>query len=169
MKARHIILCVICIIAVAMGILFFCALEKHNGQLAKIARLPDVALITVDGNEFNLSELRPERKVVLLFFSPDCEFCRKELKGILSHRGKFDGVDWIFVTISPIEELMNFLSEYPLDSILGAKVCIEDSPELFMAFDVTSPPSIFIYDADGTLENYKRGAVSIKTILEWIR
>lgn len=168
MKARHIILCAICIVAVAMGILFLCALKKHNGQLAKIAHVPDVALITVDEHEFNLSELRSGRKMALLFFSPDCEFCKKELKGILSQKGKFDGVDWVFVTIAPIEELMSFLSEYPLGSILGAKVCLEDSPELFMIFDVTSPPSIFIYDADGNLENYKRGAVSIKTILGWL-
>ena len=104
-----------------------------------------------------------------MFFSPDCEFCRQELKGIIDNRKSFRNVDWVFVTLSPQEELEEFLLEYPLQSVPEARICIEEWPELFGALDVTAPPSIFIYDAEGLLEHYKRGAVSIKTILEWLK
>ena len=169
MKPKHIILGVICVIAVALGIMFYFALERHNTAMAEIKHIPEILLTTIDGEDFYLAEVKPERKTVILFFSPDCEYCRKEIEGIISEKGVFDGIDWVFVTISPLDDLKSFLLEYPLDSLPGAKVCIEDFPELYIALDVTAPPSIFIYDANGDIEYYKRGAVSIKTILEWLK
>lgn len=103
-----------------------------------------------------------------MFFSPDCEFCRQELKGIIDNRISFQSIDWVFVTLSPQEEFEEFLHEYPLQTVPDARICVEERPDLFLALDVTAPPAIFIYDAEGLLEHYKRGAVSIKTILEWL-
>ncbi len=169
MKTRHIILCAICVAAVALVTLFLCVLKKHNDEIIKIEKIPDICLITIEGKEISLTELNPERKTAIMFFSHDCEFCRKEVEGIIANRDSFDGITWVFVTLSPREELDLFLHEYPLDLIPEAKVCIEDWPDLFIALDVTAPPSLFIYDSEGNLENHKRGAVSINTILEWLK
>lgn len=152
----------------ALGIMFFLALKKHNTAIAGIKHIPEILLTTIDGDVFNLSELQSKRKTAILFFSTDCEYCRKEIEGIIAAKDSFSGTEWVFVTISSHDDLKSFLLEYPLDSIPGAKVCIEDFPELYIALDVTAPPSIFIYDVNGDIEYYKRGAVSIQTILEWL-
>lgn len=169
MKSRHILLAAICVIAMALGGLFAVALRKHNAERTKIERIPEIILTTIDGEEFSLAEMNPGRKVAILFFSPDCEFCRKEVEGIIASKDSFVGVEWVFVTIAPHEELDIFLQEYPLNAIEDTKICIEEFPELFLALDVTAPPSIFIYNSDGHIEHYKRGAVSIRTILEWLK
>ena len=168
MKQRHIVLFAICIAAMALVILFFSALHKHNEKAEKIEHIPDTSLVTIDGEEFSLTEMRHGQKTALLFFSPDCEFCQKEIEGIIANKDSFPNVRWVFVTLSTLEELDDFLSEYPLESIPDAKVCITDGPQLYIALDVTAPPTLFIYGSDGHLEHYSRGAVSINTILEWI-
>ena len=152
----------------ALGALFFFALKKHNAEMGNIRNLPEMTLVTIDGHEFQLSETGSGRKTAIMFFSPDCEFCRQELKGIIDNRISFQSIDWVFVTLSSQEEFEEFLHEYPLQTVPDARICVEKRPDLFLALDITAPPAIFIYDAEGLLEHYKRGAVSIKTILEWL-
>lgn len=168
MKAKYIILCVICVAAVALGFFFYKALRKHNEKLKKIERIPVFTLVTIGGEEFSLTEQKRGRRTALLFFSPDCEYCRKEIEGIVANRDSFEKTDWVFITLAPEGDLHEFLLEYPLESIPGAKVVREEWPELYLALDVTAPPTLFIYDSDGRLDHYSRGAVSIKTILEWL-
>lgn len=153
----------------ALVVLFAIALKKHNKELAKIERIPEVALTTINGEEVLLAESKPGWRTAILFFSHDCEFCRKEIEGIIVFKDTFLNTNWIFVTMSPREELDYFLMEFPLENIDGAKVCVENFPELAMALHVTSPPSLFIYNSDGYIEHYKRGVVSIRTILEWLK
>lgn len=169
MKVRNIILFAICFIAVALVCMFFGALVKHNSEMARIERIPNLALATIDGEVLSLSELTSGQKTAILFFSPDCEFCKKEIDGIIAERNTLSCIQWVFVTISSYEDLSSFLTKFQLNIIPGAKICIEEYPELHMALGVTSPPSLFIYDTNGKLEHYRRGAVSIKTILEWLR
>lgn len=169
MKPRNFILAAVGIVAVALGVLLAIGFRKHNEKQASIRHIPDITINTIEGDTFSLSETRPGRKTAILFFSTDCEFCRKEIEGIIAAKEMHDGIEWVFVTISPLDDLESFLIDYPLESIPGAKVCREDYPELHITMNVTAPPSLFIYDADGDIEHYKRGAVSIKTILEWLK
>lgn len=168
MNPKHLILSAICVVAIVLTSSFFLALRRHNAKSARIERIPNITLTAFDGIEFSLEKLKPERKTAILFFSPDCEFCKKELEGILNSSDNYYGIDWVFVTISSPEELDSFLIDYPIDTIDDSKICIVESPDLLIALDVTSPPSLFIYDSDGHLEHSKHGAVSIKTILEWL-
>jgi len=166
MKIKHIILFVICLIAVTLLGLFFFALNKHNQSKEKISRIPSVELVDIDGETFRLPELLPERKTALLFFSHDCEFCQKEIQGILEEAAFVEGVIWVFVTPSQRDALEVFFSEFPINMIPDAKVCITESADLYASLDVSAPPAIFIYNKKGDLEFYHRGALSIKTIIE---
>ncbi len=169
MKSRHIISCAISVTALALGFLFLSALRKHNVESNRIQRMPQITLCTIDGEVFSPANLTPLKNTAILFFSPDCEFCQKEIDGILANASSFTGTIWIFVTLSSRDDLTGFLMERPIGSIPDAKICMEETPRLFTTFDVTAPPSLFIYNAYGKLEHHKYGAVSIKTILEWLK
>lgn len=169
MKLKYIILFALLLAGGVLLTLFFSALHEHRDKVAKIEHIPDVTLVTIDGDTFSLQSQKPSRKTAIMFFSPDCEFCMKELEGIVNARNDFSGIDWVFVTLAQREELDSFLQYYPLETIPGARICIEDKPELLMALDISAPPALFVYNADGYLEQCQRGAVSIQTIIEWLR
>lgn len=149
--------------------LFLYALQKHNVESKKIQIMPQIDLYAIDGEKFSLRNLKPLKNTAILFFSPDCEFCQKEINDILANASSLTGIIWIFVTLSSREDLEEFLRVCPIGSIPNARICIEECPQLFTELDVTAPPSLFIYNTDGKLEHHKYGAVSIKTILEWLK
>lgn len=153
----------------ALGIMFFLTLEKHNTLIAGIKHIPNILLSTIDGKDFYLAELQSKRKTAILFFSPECEFCKKEIEGIIERNGECQNVQWVFITIAQPEELEPFLKEYPIESIPNAFLLREVFPEMHIKFDVTAPPSLFIYDEHGKLIKEHRGATSIKTIVEELK
>lgn len=169
MLYKRILFLVICLMGMTLGFMFIFALRKHNLESAKIERIPNMRFTSIEGNKISLAEQKNWRKKAILFFSPDCEFCRKEIEEIIASQDSFSGIRWLFMTISSREELDFFLEEYPLSEMNGSEICIVESPEILLALDVKSPPSLFIYNSDGHLEHSKHGAVSIKTILEWLK
>lgn len=152
----------------ALGTLLFIEIQKRTEEKVRILQIPHINLITINDEEFSLNRIEPEGKTAILFFSVECEFCRKEIEDILLCSLSLTGVNWVFISISPQEELDIFMLDYPIGTIPNSRICIGNNQELFSLFDVTAPPSLFIYSAAGVLEHYKRGAVPIKTILEWL-
>lgn len=128
--------------------------------------MPEINALTVSGDSLRVNDyLDPTKRTSILFFGPDCEFCQKEIEGILERNGECRAVQWIFITIAQPEELEPFLKEYPIESIPNAFLLREDFPEMHIKFDVSAPPALFIYDEQGTLMKMHRGATSIRTIV----
>lgn len=169
MKAKHIILCAIGIIAMVLGWLFFSELSKHRIKAENIRFIPEIELTAIDGSVVSLSKLDGVSKTAILFFSPGCEYCRKEIEGILANKDSFSLTNWVFITLAPREDVDEFMVQYPLGSIPRANVCIAEGPDLYLAMDISSPPTLFIYGADGEILHYQRGAISINVLLDWLK
>ena len=101
-----------------------------------------------------------------MFFHPECEYCRKEVEGILAWHKEMRNVQWLFITLAPTEIVEEFLTEYPLESVSDAIVLREDWPDIYKQFGVKGPPALFIYDENGNLIKRHIGATSIKTIVQ---
>lgn len=164
MKIRSFILAVVGASALSLIVLFFWALSKHRERASRIGHCPEFAVQCTDGSQFRPTSSNSS-PLVLMFFSPDCEFCQKEIEGIIANVREFQGVRWLFVTISEVDD---FLIDYPIDAIPNASICIDVDGSLMRTFDVTAPPAIFVYDEMGALIGFRRGAVPINTILQWL-
>ena len=129
--------------------------------------MPEIKTLSIQGNDFVSTEyLNPAKRTVLLFFHPECEYCQKELEGILANYSVCRNVQWLFITLAPTDEVEAFLVDYPLELIPNAYVLREDWPDTYRRFGVKGPPALFIYDEDGKLMKRHMGAVSIKTIVQ---
>lgn len=167
MKRRNIARIVLCLLAVAVGSVLYWAISKHKSKYARIQQLPQIQAFTICGDNFDVAEpLSPSKRTALLFFHPECEYCKKELEGILARHSECRDVQWLFLTLAPAEEVESFLIEYPLESIPDAYVLREDWPDNHKLFGVKAPPALFIYDENGKLMARHMGAISIKTIVQ---
>lgn len=110
--------------------------------------------------------LDSSKRTALFFFHPECEYCRKELEGVLTRHSECRNVQWLFLTLAQAEEVGTFQREYPLETIPDAYVLREDWPDIHRQFGVTGPPALFIYDESGKLMKRYMGATSIKTIVQ---
>lgn len=149
---------------IIISISFVNAKKKHRDE--SVLFLPEVKALTVSGDSLKFRDVcDTTKRTSILFFGPDCEFCQKEIEGIIERNGECRDVQWIFITIAQPEELEPFLKEYPIESIPSAFLLREDFPEMHIRFDVSAPPALFIYDEQGNLMKMHRGATSIRTIV----
>ena len=167
MKQRNIARIVLCLLAAVMGVLLCFALSRHNAKYASIKQLPKLKALTLYGDTLDVYEcMDTTKRTALFFFHPECEYCRKELEGILARHSECRNVQWLFITLAPAEEVETFLMEYPLESIPDAYVLREDWPDNHKLFGVKGPPALFIYDENGKLMVRHMGPTSIKTIVQ---
>lgn len=167
MKQRIIARIILCLLAVVVGSILYWAISKHKSKYAGVKQLPQIQVFTICGNNFDVAEhLNSSKRIALLFFHPECEYCRKEVEGILARHSECRDVQWLFLTLAPAEEVETFLMEYPLESIPDAYVLREDWPDNHKLFGVKGPPALFIYDENGKLMVRHMGATSIKTIVK---
>lgn len=168
------IILVLCVISIVLGGLFSCALIRHNRQITKnaielseIENMPELKALAINGSEINLNErLSPEKRTVILFFSPDCEFCQQEIKGIISRYSECRNVQWVFFTLAQPEDISAFSDEYHIHDIPDSYIIREEWPGLYNKLNIKAPPELFIYDEHGKLMVHHKGATSIKTIVE---
>lgn len=166
MTRKNIARLTLCLLAVGMGSLLFWAASRHGSKVEGIRQLPDIKVFTIYDDNFDAADyLDSTKRTALLFFHPECEYCRKELEGIIARQKEFRNVQWLFITLAPTEIVEEFLIEYPLESIPDAYVLREDWPDTYKQFGVKGPPALFIYDENGNLMKRHMGATSIRTIV----
>lgn len=167
MKPQNVIRTAVCIAAGIMVCLILWAAKRKEQKMDPYRLMPEINALTVFGDSLRVNDyLDPTKRTVIMFFHSDCEFCQKEIEGIIERNGECRDVQWVFITIAQPEELEPFLKEYPIESIPNAFLLREDFPEMHIKFDVTAPPALFIYDEHKKLMRMHRGATSIKTIVE---
>lgn len=166
MNRRNIARLTLCLLAVGMGGLLFWAASRRSSKVEGIRKRPEIKALTIYGESFDSAEyLDSSKRTALLFFHPECEYCRKEVEGILARHREIRNVQWLFITLAPTEVVEEFLAEHPLESIPDAYVLRENWPDTYEQFGVKGPPALFIYDENGNLMKRHMGATSIRTIV----
>ena len=145
-------------------------ISRKKAEHPDIVQMPEIKAVTLSGEEFSSSkELDVSKRTAIMFFHPECEYCRKELEGVINHHKEMTNMQWLFLTLATEEEVQEFLQAYPLDTIPGSWVLREEWPDIHKQYQVKAPPALFVYDENGHLFYQHRGAVSIKTIVEKLR
>ena len=150
--------------------LFFCtvAFSQEDSTAPVYQRFPTIPQFTVfkapDSTSFTRDDLKKNKPVVFMIFSPDCEHCQHETEKLLANIDKFKTAQIVMVTYLPYDEMMAFYRSYK----------IADYPQITMArdtkfffpvfFKVRNLPSIFVYDKKGNLKKNFEGSVDTDLI-----
>lgn len=169
MNKKYVILAVLCLAAGVLVGLFLMELQQHNRRRHQVEKLPVFEAYDLTGQIITSSELPYSRRTAILFFSPDCEYCSTEMEHIATIGSHWDGVSWLFITVSDEETVQDFLLKYPVESIPDSRVLLDTRGEVFALFNVTAPPTLFVYDEKGQLILQKKGAAPISVISEWLK
>lgn len=167
MKLKTLLALCICGTAALLLFLFVCALFKNNAKSRLIRKMPEISGYTLYGEEFHFSSsLVSEKKTAILFFDPDCDFCRTEIDGIIERHRECLNVQWVFISLAPTIAIEMFLMEHPLEMVNDSFFLHDQKGELFHLFGIETAPELFIYDENQTLVRHQKGAISIKEIIK---
>ena len=114
---------------------------------------PPIKLSTLDGRDFDLEAYRG-KPVVLAFWASWCTPCRKELPALDAMAKRRDDVHVFAVNVDRVRgKAERFLRDVPVDM----PVVWDNEAVVMGQLDVTSMPTTFVVDSQGTLKWSKTG------------
>lgn len=105
---------------------------------------PSLELPTLDGNRVSLADLRG-RDTLLLFWNPDCGFCRSMHEDILSWEADADGVGPQLVVVSSGD------AEATREEGFSSTVLLDEEYTAGTAFSANGTPMAVLVDAEGRI------------------
>ncbi|PRY07306.1 peroxiredoxin [Pontibacter ummariensis] len=126
--------------------------------------LPLLPLTRLDSTRIIASDL--EGKVVLVFFQPDCDPCKREAEQIRARLHAFDGYTLYFVSDAPLPELKRFALESNLakqQNVFFAQASLED---ITNTVGSVKTPSVFIFSEEGNLVKSFIGEAPIEEVVQ---
>lgn len=131
----------------------------------KFPAVPAFSLITVpDSIKFTDKDLKKNKPLVLIMFSPDCEHCQREMKNILADFDPFKKAQIVMATPLDYSNIKRFYDEYKVADY--PNITIGKDPVWFLGgfYQVHNFPTIAVYDKDGQFVQLFEGSVAVEKI-----
>ena len=138
--------------------------------LNNIQHLPAFKIYTApDSASFTNEQLKKNKPVVLMFFSPDCDHCQKETKELLAYKEELKDLQIVMASPAAFAEINNFYADNNIASMSNIVMGKDQGYALGMKYQLRTYPSVFVYDATGTLAKAFIGNVSVRVILDAVK
>ncbi|MFJ1323280.1 peroxiredoxin family protein [Capnocytophaga canis] len=161
---RTILLLVLCFLGF-MGYKMYKKMSHKKQVAQQIAMLPAFSFTDLEGNTFTNSNLKKNLATIFVYFNSECDYCLHEAQSIRENLLQFDGVQFVFVSIEPIENIKKFAQEQQLLDVENV-IFLQDKVHNFAKdFDANNIPYSLIYNKQGTLLARHKGQIKAETIL----
>ena len=134
-----------CIFIVSIGL----SVVRYSENKKTIETFPTFSAWTVEGEKISVVNQDKSLYTCLVFFSPECNACRKKISQIIDYGSRVESLRWLFVTQAPYEDVSRFIVETGLYRFSNATTLLLDSPELFTKYRISGFPALFLYGPDG--------------------
>ncbi|GAA0739156.1 peroxiredoxin family protein [Gaetbulibacter jejuensis] len=166
-KAIKVIL-IVCVLGIVsfLGYKVTIGTQEKNEIAKQLQTIPEFEFLTLDQQPFTKANLKPNLNIIFIYFNSECDFCQYEAQGISDNLESFKDVQFIFVSIEPVDTIKQFAEQYNLNN--QQKITfIHDNLNTFSSrFDANSIPYILIYDTDQKLIKKHKGQLNTKAILK---
>ena len=113
----------------------------------------------------NINEGTPS---ILLYFSPDCEHCQREIEDIIQNIQSFKSIKFYLITIDPLERLLVFDRHYSLSKTPNLILGRDYEFSFCTNYPGAEPPYLVIFDRQRKQRFIISGETNSKQILYYI-
>ena len=144
------------------------AFSQEDSTLPVYQRFPTVPQFTVfkapDSTSFTRNDLKKNKPVVFMIFSPDCEHCQHETEKLLANIDKFKHAQIVMITYLPYNEMIAFYKNYKIANYPQITMARDTKFFFPVFFKVRNLPSIYVYDKKGNFKKNFEGSVDTDLI-----
>ena len=94
--------------------IFSCCLNSFIFSQSTSKNIAPFKIQMADGKQFTYQQLKKNKAVVLVYFSPTCEHCKAFTKELLQHEKQLASRQIVMVTYVPLDEIKPFVSDFNL-------------------------------------------------------
>jgi len=128
--------------------------------------IPPFHLLEVDSLHYLTKEdLKKNHKVLVIFFSPECEHCKHQMRDILADVSKFNDIQIVMATFQPFEEMKAFYSYFRIADHPNIMMGRDDKYMLPPYYRMQSLPCLALYDKKGQFITKFEGNQKVDTLL----
>jgi thioredoxin-related protein len=129
--------------------------------------VPPFTLLETDSvSLFTKADLKKNKPVLIIVFSPDCEHCQHETEEIIKHMDDFKKVQIVMATMMPFTTMKNFYVRYKLANYKNIKVGKDLQNMLPSFYMAHSLPYLAMYDKKGELLTTFEGTMKIENLIK---
>jgi len=134
----------------------------RKGQLA-----PSFSILLPDSSTYiDIGAVPSGKPFVLFYFSPQCPFCRMELKEIVHNSKQLEDIQFFIFTPFPFKEMRDFYREFQIEKVPNVRMGIDYKFFFGAYFQVTSIPFLAIYGKNKRLNDAFGGYVKADQIID---
>ena len=151
--------------------IFVCA--QNNLQVSnniKIETIPAFNIHTIpDSSSYTNNNIKKNKPFIIMFFSPDCEHCQKELKELSANKNKFKNIPILMLSPANYAEIKKFYKDYAVSKMPNITVAHDDNYTMSRLYQLKTFPTMFVYNHAGKLVKTFVSNVSIPDILKAVK
>jgi thiol-disulfide isomerase/thioredoxin len=127
---------------------------------------PPVRLLKVDSAHYiTKSDIKKNRKILLMFFSPECEHCKHQIQDILADFSKFKDIEIVMATFQPFAEMKSFYNYYRIGDHPNILIGRDEKYFLPPYYKMQNLPYLALYDRKWQYITHFEGNQKVETIL----
>lgn len=149
------------------AIVFFSSLNFVLSQ----GKIPPFRMIKPDGRIFRAEDLPLGKPVIIIYFSPDCEECKKLTGELLESMNDFTNISIAMITYQSQENVKLYVSNNMLDKYSNIYIGTEGST-LFVRnwYNIMTFPYLVLFNSNGDMiRKYNTKEIDLSDIVARIR
>ena len=128
--------------------------------------IPPFKLLKVDSLHYvSRDDIKKNHKVLLMFFSPECDHCKHQLRDILTDINKFKDIEIVMATFQPFDEMKSFYEYFRIADHSNILMGRDERYFLPPFYRMQSLPFLALYDKKGEFITRFEGNQKVDTIL----
>ena len=160
------------VMTAVLGLFFLCSIHAQTpvntpeAPYVKNPGLPPFHLLALDSLHFlTKDDIKKNHRVLLMFFSPECEHCKHQMQDMLADFSKFKDIEIVMATFQPFEEMKNFYNYYRLVDHPNILMGRDEKYMLPPFYRMQSLPFLALYDKKGQFITKFEGNQKVDSIL----
>lgn len=152
-----------------MYLLFVALYSCKSKEVYKSGRegeaLPAFNILLTDSvTQYNTKQLPPHKPLVVLYFRPDCPYCRAQTEDIVKSMKLLKGIQFCFLSYAPIPDIKAYEEYFHLKKFSNVLVGQDESAFFIDYFKIPGVPYLVLYAKDGKLQQAFIGSVKTNAI-----
>jgi len=128
-------------------------------------KLPTFKFLLTDSTSIlSTDSIKNGRSFILLYFSPNCPYCRAQIRDILKHDQQLQKTDFYFLTNYTCSEIKPMIEEFQLDKYKNITIAIDPNGDFVKYFFIPNIPYLAIYDKEKKLKQVYVGRTNFNEI-----
>src|SRR6185503_4156406 len=146
------------------------AQNQSDPPYKRFPTIPPLKLLLTDSTTiFTDKDLKKNKPVFLILFSPDCEHCQKETEELISKIDSFKNIQIVMATFMTVDKIKPFYESNKLDRFPNITVGYDMQHMLATYYRISFTPFLAFYDKKGNLIDGFQGALPLTKVLEYFK